>query len=114
MGKIYSISNPESVKSDKEWFDECHQWYPHNPGRRAKAKARTLFMQIIQPGGVDTRSKNADSGGYDVMHLEATPAEILEGVKAFRKGLLPQDSYTPDTRFVPFMQVWLNQGRWED
>ena len=110
---IYSISNPESAKSNEEWFDECYKWYPHNPARKSKQKARKKFMDIVKPGGVDTQSLDKDAGGYTELHLEATPEEIFEGVKDFRKAMTPANTYTPETRYVPAMEVWLNSGRYE-
>ena len=110
---LYSISNPEGSKSPKEWFDECYKTYPHNPSRKSKAKARNLFLKIIAPGGTNTKSKNKDSGGYDDMHLEATPEEILAGVVQYRKDMTPKGTYTAVTDYVPFMHVWLNGGRYE-
>lgn len=97
-------------------FEEFWKWYPHNPRRRDKAKARALFNKIIQPGGHKTKSANKDSGGYEELHLQATPEQIVEGVKRYRKSLIPEASgqYAPDTTYAPYAYVWLNGGRWDD
>ena len=112
MTNIHQLNQEEP----EEAFEEFYKLYPHNPTRRAKAKARALFVKITQKGGCDTRSRNSDSGTFDNLHLEATAAEIIAGVAAFRKELLPADKYDfeMDRRFVPYAYVWLNQGRWED
>ena len=95
-------------------FNEFWKWYPHNPSRKSKAAARSLFMKITSPGGVSTRTKNKDSGGYIDIHLEATPDEIIAGCKIFRQGLTDRQTYKVDSTYAPDAVVWLNGGRWDN
>ena len=114
---IHKFTPSPDAPGDREpAFAEFYKWYPHNPGRRDKAKTRAMFMKITAPGGTVTKSKNRDSGGFDEIGLEATPEQLVQAVKNYRKSLIPQatGSYSPETTYVPFASVWLNQGRFED
>ena len=114
MGEVATLFEAEPDRLES--FNEFWKWYPHHPQRKSKAKARSLFLQIIQPGGVDTRSKNKDSGQFMDLHLEATSEAIVEATKAYRKALIPQrmGEYAPDTTYTPNALVWLNGGDWEN
>lgn len=92
-------------------FDEFWRWYPLKKG---KAKARTLYKLIVQPGGHDTYSVCKDSGQRLPLHLEATAQEINEACKAYYMGLPKDNAYKVDTTYIPHATTWLNQGRWED
>lgn len=94
-------------------FAEFWKSYPHNPRRKSKAAAKTLFDKITG-GGISTRTRNKDSGGYLDLFLSATPEEILEGVKTYRKDMTDRTTYKVDTTYVPDAVVWLNGGRWDN
>lgn len=115
MTQVTPLFDKNEPKPEINHFEEFWKWYPHNPKRRDKAKARAMFNKIVRPGGCDTRSENKDSGCYEVLHLEATPQEIVEGTKNYRKALIPDriGEYSPDITYAPFAYVWLNGGRWE-
>lgn len=97
-------------------FDEFWQLYPY-PRRIGKPLARAKW-QAITNGGLRTRTLDKDSGQYVTIELQATPEEILAGLKRYdekcRKKGSGEYGYTDEGKFICHPATWLNQGRWED
>lgn len=92
-------------------FEEFWKVYPKKVGKPlAKAK-----WNAIVNGGLKTRTLDRDSGQYIEIELSATPHELLEGAKRYRKKLVDPVTYAmTESRFIAHPSTWLNQGRWLD
>ena len=94
--------NPESASS----FDQFWKAYPR---KIDKALAHAKWAAITN-GGLSTRMLDRDSGLFIPITLQATPEEIMAGLRRYRENL-PQEY---DEKFVPHPATWLNRGRWQD
>jgi hypothetical protein len=103
-------------KPDAGTFDEFWFAYPY-PARRQKALARAKW-EAITGAGLRTRMLDKDSNEYVEIFLQATPAEIVDGVKRYedkmRKPGIGEYGYKDDGKYICGAAVFLNQGRWED
>lgn len=101
---------------DQDSFEAFWRQYPH-PRRVGKPLARAKW-EAITNGGLRTRTLDRDSGQYVEITLQATPAEILSGLKRYddrvRKKGVGEYGYEENGRFICHPATWLNQGRWED
>lgn len=104
-------SNVVELRPDR--FNEFWQWYPRKVG---KAYARAVFHRITTVG---KKAQIKD----EVALIEATPEEIIEGAKRYRRAIVdgskccwddPKAVWKIDEQFIPHPGTWLNQGRFED
>ena len=105
MAEIHHLNK---IPDFDEFWDAC-------PKRVGKSKCRVLFNAITQPGGTTTQSLNRDSGQYMILQLEATPAQLIEAMKAYRKTqyVVVNEKYKlSDYCLHPL--TFLNSGRFED
>ena len=90
-------------------FDDLWRVYPHYQQRSKKAVSRAIFQAIITTG----RTTKVD--GLELTH-QAEADVVVNAAKAFHMQLIrertPASGENRD--FVPGLQVWLNQGRFED
>jgi len=93
-------------------FEEFWKNYPKKVG---KPLAQAKWNDITN-GGLKTRTLDRDSGRYVEIELEATPEEILEGAKQYRKSMMDRQTFKlkDDGKYVCHPATWLNQGRWLD
>ena len=70
----------------------------------------------ITGDGLETRTLDKDSGTYVSLFLKATPEEIIEGTRVWKKRLRmnPDFSYHESIQYEPRAPQFLNQGRWMD
>ena len=97
-------------------FEEFWQSYPH-VARRQKALAKAKWEAIVSEAGLETKMSDRDSGGFTRIHLKASPAEIIAGVKAYDQRMQKPGTswqYKDDGKFICGPAVFLNQGRWLD
>lgn len=87
------------------------------PNKAKKVLAKAKYEAILR-GGFRTRTLDKDSGQYVEIELDASPDDILAGVKAYLQSQRATGSgqfgYKDDGRFIPHLATFLNQGRWED
>lgn len=109
MTNVHAIQRaPEAQKADFETF-----WLQY-PRKVGKALARAKFNAITN-GGLQTKMRCPDSGMFVDVYLEATPEQLVEAARAFRKSLVgPDFKLTVEERFIPHASTWLNKGRFED
>jgi len=118
MTNIHQLSF--SVRDDSAKIDaainQFNKMYPHNPGRRSKAKLRAMIKKITIPGGCVTQSQDKDSGKYLTIEHNVTPDELVSASIAYFKAMIPKgsQSYSPDTTYVPYAYTWLNSGAYQD
>ncbi len=87
-------------------FDKCWEVYPHYQSRSKKAISRAKY-DAITSGGLKTFARD-ESGNRVALMLQCSPETMLEACKA-------QAMETGgDRQYVPGMQVFFNQGRFED
>lgn len=85
------------------------------PKKVGKPLARAKWREIVGHG-LRTRTMDKDSGMYVDIDLQATPDELLAGMKRYARSLIrvENDKYVIEKRYVVHPATWLNQGRWED
>ena len=110
-GNVVSMSRPEAGTFDEFWL-----WYP-KPRRVGRALAKAKWDAITN-GGLNTRTLDKDSGQYVAIELQATPTEIIEGVKRYDKLMqdpgAPVGTYKDGGKYVMHPSTWLNRGAWMD
>ena len=87
-------------------FDKCWDIYPHYQGRSKKAISRAKHAAITT-GGLKTFAKD-ESGNRVPLLLHCSPETLVEACKAQAMTV------GSDRQYVPGMQVFMNQGRFED
>ena len=87
-------------------FDQCWEVYPHFQGRSKKAISRAKY-NAITTGGLKTFAKD-ESGNRVPLTLRCSPEVLLEACKAQAIAVGSERQY------VPGLQVFYNQGRFED
>jgi hypothetical protein len=94
-------------------FDEFWEQCPRKAGR---ALTRKKWEEIISEKGLQTHTLCRDSGKYVSIHLQATPQELIEGMKRYRKSQYDPNTYKlkDNGQYTLHPATWLNQGRWED
>ena len=93
-------------------FDDFWRLYPRHAD---KAMCRAKW-EAITNGGLVTRCLDRDSGGYVELRLQASPNEIVEGVKRYVKTLprKPNSYDFLEPQFIALPATFLNRGRWMD
>ena len=107
------MSNVHAIQAEPAaaTFEDFWREYPR---KVAKPLARAKF-EAITNGGLATRTLDRDSGLYVNITIEATPEDIVEAAKRYRRSLVgPDFRLTIEERFIPHPATWLNQGRFED
>lgn len=99
-------------QTQPDLFDEFWQLYPRHMQKKA---ARALWDKITN-GGLETRTLIKDSGSFVPVRHEATPQQIIDGARRFRKKQTDPLTYKikDEGRFIPYPTTWLNGGCWED
>jgi len=108
MAEVHHIHTEPATAT----FEDFWQHYPRRVGKPlAKAK-----FDAITGSGLETRTLDRDSNTYVEITLTATPDEILDGAKRYRKSQIDLQTYKlkDDGRFTCHPATWLNQGRWLD
>lgn len=108
MSNVVKIPRAEATAG----FDE---FWKHCPKRVGKPLAKAKF-EAITGDGLVTRTLDKDSGQYVTIELRATPEELIEGMKRYRKSQIdPQTFQLRDGgKYTCHPATWLNQGRWLD
>jgi len=104
------MPEPTPIKSSPALaadFDAFWFWYPK---KIDKALAKVKW-QAITNGGLSTCMLDRDSNTYISIELSATPAEIIAGLRRWRKTIVELKT---EPKFIPAPSVWLNRGRWMD
>lgn len=95
-------------------FEEFWKAYP-SCKRVGKPVARAKFKAITN-GGLKTKTLDRDSGSFIELELQATPQEIIDGVKRYAARNYEKNSYKwkDGGKFILMPATFLNQGRWMD
>ena len=111
MSNVVAMKRPEAGSFDEFWL-----YYP-TPRRVGKPLAKAKW-DAITGSGLKTRTLDRDSGQYVDIELQATPEEIIAGVKRYdercRKKGVGEYSYEDGGKFICQPSTFLNQGRWMD
>lgn len=93
-------------------FEEVWKAYG-NKAKKPLAKAK--YLSIVK-GAFKTKTFEKDSNSYVEIELEATPEEILAGVKRYMASQIDKKTYTikDGGKYIPHLATFLNQGRWLD
>ena len=92
-------------------FETFWKWFPKKVG---KPLAMTKWKAITN-GGLTTRTMDRDSGQFVEIELSATPEELIEGAKRYRREQTGEDYKLKDGgKYTCHPATWLNQGRWMD
>ena len=91
-------------------FEDFWQLFPAS--RRGSKPIAQAKWNAITNGGLATKAKDTDSGGYVEIFLQATPEEILAGLKTYIKQRTPKESYTVDLTYFALATTFLNRGLW--
>ena len=107
--------NVINLQPNTPTFDDFWEAYPL---KVHKADARTLFNQIIKPGGHDTTKAQKDGGvvvGMVPVHLEATPEQLVDGAKQFARSLVKvvDDRYVTNLAYCRHAETWLRHEGWD-
>lgn len=111
--KVVALHTDETEHTEaSERFDEFWDVFPKKQGK-AKAKAK---WDAITNGGLETKTRDSDSGTYVDIFLKATAEEIIAGAKRYRDRQIDKQTYKlrDNGRYTCMPANWLNQGRWED
>ena len=85
-------------------FEAFWQECPRTVG---KILAYALW-QAITGDGLDTRNLNRDSGEYLDVSIKATPQELVDGMKLYRKrGWVTEE---PEARYIRPPSTWLTRA----
>lgn len=95
-----------ALQTEAASFEAFWKLYPRHIDK-ALAKSK---WDAITNGGLSTRMLDRDSGQFIPMTLQASAAEIMDGLKRYRANM-PLEW---DEKFVPHPATWLNRGRWMD
>jgi hypothetical protein len=84
-----------------------------------KALCMMKWNAITSEEGLTTRMKDKDADQYVRITLQATPEEIVDGLKKsceMWRGKKGAEKYGWEDggKFIPMPATWLNQGRWMD
>jgi len=85
-------------------------WAVCPPGRKIDKPTCMALFNGITGGGIETTSVDPD-GNRHKLHLQATPQELVEAMKASRWQWNEQDTALC---FIPHPRTWLNKGRFMD
>jgi hypothetical protein len=113
MNNVVEITRQAPAKDSFEEF-----WW-HYPAvrRQQKALCKVKWDAITGPG-MQTKMFDKDSDAYVEIFLQATPDEIISGVKRYSERMKDPKgrygSFKDDGRFICSAAVFLNQGRWLD
>ncbi len=77
--------------------------------------AKAKWDAITGPRGLETKMLDRDSGAYVPVHLQATPDELIAGMKRYVRTQIDANFKLKDGgKFTCSPAVWLNRGRWMD
>ena len=91
-------------------FETFWREYPPCFRKSGKSLARKLFEAITSEKGLSTRNLIRDSGLFVQAFHQASPEDILQGLRRW-KANLPQDY---NDQYIPAPSNWLNRAGWED
>ncbi len=80
--------------------------------KKDKPLCRSMFEQIISDEGFHTVNVNKESGQRFKIHLKATAAVLIEGMKLEREERIDPSTFRPRD-FTRHTSTWLNRGGWE-
>ena len=110
MSNVVQMSQPQSDRFEEFWKE-----YPY-PRRIGKMLCKAKW-DAITGEGLRTRTFDRDASHYVEIYLQATPDEIIDGVKRYAANNLQGGSgykFKDDGKFLCQPATWLNQGRWQD
>lgn len=117
MTQAMLLQFPDMKKDDgKEALEKAFEEVWKAYGNKAKKPlAKAKYLSIVK-GGFKTRTLDKDSNSYVEIELEATPEEILQGVKRYMSAQIDKKTFTikDGGKFIPHLATFLNQGRWMD
>ena len=112
-------ANGHTVNGHKELsFEDFWSLFP-SVRRMQKALCMAKWNAIVSKTGLETRMRDKDADRYVYITLQATPEEIIDGLKKscdMWRGKKGADKYGWEDggKFIPMPATWLNQGRWMD
>jgi hypothetical protein len=108
MSNVHNL-NGEQAKSWEDYFEDFWEQQLIKVG---KVTAREKFRRIVN-GGLQTRTKDYDAGGFMEIYLEATPEQLVEAAKAYRRKQTDPKTYKAK-EYTSQPTQWLNKGRFMD
>lgn len=107
MSNVLQMPKAEAVTFDDFW-KAC-------PKKVGKPVAQAKF-EAITGDGLLTRTLDRDSGTYVTIELRATPEELVEGMRRYRKTQIDRETFRlkDDGKYTLNPATFLNQGRWLD
>ena len=103
MNNVVSL-NPEPDKFDEFW--------KHCAKKIGKPLCRVKW-DAITGDGLKTKTLDKDSGTFVEINLQATPEELIKGMKKYNEQQTDPQTYKL-REYTCMTSTWLNQGRWMD
>ena len=104
MGKMTATVTQLAPATFAAFWDQC-------PKKVGRIIAQAKWNQITGDG-LQTRTKDRDSDTYVEVFLKATPQELIDGMKRYRKRVWVTEE--TEARFILHPSTWLNRGGWLD
>lgn len=89
-------------------FDDLKALWPHDM-RGNIIVCRQKYDAITSEAGLNTQTRDPDSGGFVKIHLKATPQEIYAGAERYLSQ--HREDYKL-SKYVKRLQQFLNGGYW--
>lgn len=107
MSNVLEMPRAQTATFDDFWM-KC-------PKRVGKPLAKAKW-DAITGDGLITRTLDKDSGTYVTIELRATPEELVEGMRRYRKTQIDPQTFglRDNGKYTCHPATWLNQGRWLD
>ena len=106
-------SNVVSLRPEQDRFEEFWKAYPKKKIAKPLCKSK---WDAITGKGLKTRTLDKDSGTYVEIELQASPEEIIAGLKRYVDSQWDRGAcrFKDEGKFICNPSTWLNQGRWMD
>jgi len=104
------MTNVIKLQTEGVTFEDFWQRFPAS--RRGSKPLAMAKWKAITNGGLTTNMKDNDSGQFVEVFLEATPEEILAGLKEYIKQRTDPETYKVETKFFALASTFLNRGYW--
>ena len=114
---IYSGFDQDKYREEKRRRDaeyaalsDFGKFWFNCPKKVDKALTERKFERITGEG-LDTRTFDRDSNGYECMSHRAAPAELIEGMRRYAAVCAEEQT---ERRYIMHPATSLNKGRWRD
>ena len=104
------MTNVTQLHPETVTFEDFWERFP--PSRRGSKPIAQAKWNAITNGGLNTKTKDNDSGEFVEVFLQATPEEILDGLKEYIKQRTDAETYKVETKFFALASTFLNRGYW--